>query len=88
MQGDTTVIEHPNCVLKNGLTAINRYFEQSRMYKDRGIHKLGDHEYSERFAVGVGPGLGAMVNHAAAELLENVGWLEIEVRLLAMSPIH
>ena len=47
MQGDATVIEHLNKILRNELTAINQYFLHSRMFKDWGLNKLGDHEYEE-----------------------------------------
>ena len=47
MQGDKTVIEYLNKVLRNELTAINQYFLHSRMLDDWGLTRMGAHEYEE-----------------------------------------
>jgi bacterioferritin (cytochrome b1) len=47
VQGDPKVIEHLNKILGNELVAINQYFLHSRMYRDRGLKALAEHEYEE-----------------------------------------
>ena len=47
MQGDSAVIDHLNKLLTGELTAVDQYFQHSRMYQDWGLHKLYtriDHE--------------------------------------------
>ena len=47
MQGDATVIQHLNAVLRNEMTAINQYFLHSRFLEHWGVTKLAAREYEE-----------------------------------------
>jgi bacterioferritin len=47
VRGDATVVQHLNRILRNELTAINQYFLHSRMLRNWGVSKLGQHEYDE-----------------------------------------
>ncbi len=47
MKGDAKVIEFLNRALRNELAAISQYFLHSRMFKDWGLHGLGDYEFQE-----------------------------------------
>ncbi len=48
MQGKQKVIDAFNALLANELAAIDQYFIHSRMYEDRGLHKLYERLEHER----------------------------------------
>ena len=47
MQGDAAVLTALNEILTGELTAINQYFLHSRMQRNWGFTKLGEHTYEE-----------------------------------------
>jgi Ferritin-like domain len=47
MQGDATIIQHLNAVLRSEMAAVNQYFLHARMLDHWGAVKLGAREYEE-----------------------------------------
>jgi bacterioferritin len=47
MNGDKQVIQHLNRQLTRELTAVNQYFLHARMYRQWGLHRIGEKEYRE-----------------------------------------
>jgi bacterioferritin len=46
-KGDVQVIAYLNQILANELVAINQYFLHAKIMNDRGLDKLGAHQYAE-----------------------------------------
>ena len=51
MQGQKTVVDMLNKVLKNELTAINQYFLHARLFRHWGLEKLNDYQYRQSIRV-------------------------------------